>query len=342
MGRSTVYNDIVTDELWEQVNPDNKELLEEFIEYLHSTDKSELTIINYKSDIQICFVWALKHNKNKFFVDFTKRDIMKYQNWLINTLSLSPSRVRRLRSAISSMSNFIENILDEDYPNFRNIVNKIPAPVNQPVREKTVLEDEDIDKLLNILVEKKQYQQACCLALAVSSGARKSELTRFKVHYFNEDNIKLGAWYKTPEKIRTKGRGKQGKPLYRWVLVKKFKPYLDLWLQEREKLGIDNEYLFVVKKKDGWKRAKISTLDSWAEQFNKYLDKHFYWHCNRHYFTTMLCKYNIPAQVVQKLIGWETVDMVSVYNDTDIDDELSKYFDESGIKQVKQKSLADL
>jgi len=46
MARSTVYNSIVTDERWEQVNKKNKELLKEFLDYLKSTDKAELTILN--------------------------------------------------------------------------------------------------------------------------------------------------------------------------------------------------------------------------------------------------------------------------------------------------------
>lgn len=340
MARSTVYNDIVTDELYEKVNEDNKELLEEFVEYLYSTDKSELTIINYTSDIKICFVWCLKYSKNKSFIDFTKRDIMKYQNWLINTLGLSPSRVRRLRSAISSMSNFIENILDDDFPEFRNIVNKIPAPANQPVREKTVFEDEDLEELLGRLVEEELYQEACCLALAIGSGARKAELTRFKVHYFDDENIIYGSLYKTPEKIKTKGKG--GKMLHKYTLVNVFKPYLDLWLKEREELGIDNEYLFVTKRNDKWIRARVSTLDSWAERINRYTNKHFYFHSCRHYYTTHLSTSNIPAEVIKEIVGWESVDMVSLYTDTDIDDELGKYFGEDGIKQVEQKSLKDL
>ena len=342
MGRSTVYNEIVTDELYEKVKEDNKELLDEFIEYLYSTDKSKGTIINYTSDIKICFIWCLNHNKNKYFIEFTKRDIMKYQNWLINTLNLSSGRVRRLRSAISSMSNFIENILDEDYPDFKNIVNKIPAPANEPVREKTIFEEEDIDNLLNILVEKEQYQEACCLALAVASGSRKSELTRFKVDFFEDENIRFGALYKTPVKIKTKGRGSSGKMLYRWTLVNKFKPYFDLWIKERERLGIDSEHLFVTKRNGEWIRAGVSTLDSWAIKFNQYIDKHFYWHSNRHYFTTSLCQANIPAEVIKEIVGWESVDMVSTYNDSSIDEELGKYFDEDGIKEVEKKSIADV
>lgn len=341
MARSTVYNDIVTDELYEKVKQDNKDLLEEFIEYLESTGKSELTIIGYTSDIKIYYIWNLENNKDKVFTDITKRDVMKYQNWLINTLKLSSSRVRRLRAALSSMSNFIENVLDDEFPKFKNIINKIPAPMNQPVREKTVFEDEDLDELLKILTEKELYQEACALSLAMESGARKAELTRFKVEYFKPENIVHSSLYRTPEKIQTKGRG-GGKMLHKYVLANNFQPYLDRWLRQREELKIDNEYLFVTKSNGEWIQAKTSTFDSWAERFNQFIEKHFYWHSNRHYFTTSLSKANIPAEVIKQIIGWENVSMVSVYNDTGIDDELGKYFGEDGIKQVEQKSLSDL
>ena len=340
MARSTVYNNIVTDELYNKVNQDNKDLLEEFIEYLQSTGKSELTIINYTSDIKIYYIWNLEHNKNKLFTDITKRDVMKYQNWLMNTLELSSSRIRRLRASLSSMSNFIENVLDDDFPDFRNIINKIPAPVNQPVREKTVFEDEDLEELLNILVEKDMYQEACALSLAMNSGARKSELARFKVDFFKPENVVHGSLYRTPEKIKTKGRG--GKMLNKYVIANNFQPYLDKWLEQREELDINNEYLFVTKRNGEWEKAEVSTLDSWAERFNKYIDKHFYWHSTRHYFTTNLSKANIPAEVIKQIVGWESVEMVSIYNDTGIDEELGKYFGEDGIKQVEQKTLSDL
>ena len=67
MARSTVYNSIVTDERWEQVNKKNKELLKEFLDYLKSTDKAELTVINYESDLRIIFTWCLLENDNKFW-----------------------------------------------------------------------------------------------------------------------------------------------------------------------------------------------------------------------------------------------------------------------------------
>jgi len=342
MGRKTEQHSIVTPELWEQVSDENKELMNEFLDYCRGKDMSPASIKGYRNDIEICWVWNLQHNKNKFYIDFNKRDILKYQNWLVNTQNLSSNRVRRLKAAISSMSNYIESMLDDVYEGYRNIVNKIPAPPKQEVRDKTILSDEQVDFLLDYLVKKEKYQQACALALAVASGSRKQEILRFKVSYFVEENIKYGALYKTPEKIKTKGRSSRGKMIYRYILKSKFKPYFDLWMKQRQELGIEGEEIFWNKYGGIWKPADISLLNSWAITFSNILGISFYFHCCRHKFCTDLCKANIPADVIKDVIGWQDTTMVSLYNDSEVDDELGKYFDSSGIKQVENKSLGDL
>lgn len=342
MGRGTVYNNITSEESYKNVNEDNKQLLEDFIEYLQSTDKAKTTISQYVADLKIMFTWSLENNKNKFFVDFNKRDVMKYQNYLINTLQVSSARVRRLRATCSSLSNFIENILDLEHPNFRNIINKIPAPSSEKVREKSVFEEEDLQKLLDYLISKGKYQQCCAIALAMSNGSRKSELTRFKVDYFDESNIVHGSLYKTPEKITTKGRGSKGKLLFKYTLVQSFKPYFDLWMEERKKLGIESEWLLVSKKDEEWIQMPVSTLDSWAETFSKFLKLPFYFHSLRHYFCTTLSKQQIPDNVIKEINGWSSIDMVNIYKDIEAEDEFGKYFDEEGIKKVEEKGLGNL
>lgn len=342
MGRKTQQNDITSSELLAKVNTENMRLLNDFIIYLKSIQRSEKTTKGYKNDIEIFFCWNLLNNKNKFFVEISKRDLISYQHYLLNDNKNSPARVRRMKSALSSMSNYIENILDSEYENFKPIINKVENPVNVAVRDKTVFTDDQLETLLQQLVGKKKYLQAAVVSLAMCSGARKAELSNFKLEYFNDENIIFGSLYKTNEKMKTKGRG-LGKFIYRYVLVKEFKPYLDLWLAERERLGIDSEYLFMRKNSKGeFEKLKECTLDSWTITFTNFLNIPFYFHALRHYFTTHLARLNIPDSVIQEIIGWDSADMVKIYKDIDTDEQLGKYFDENGIKQIEKGSLDKL
>ena len=187
MARKTKMNNITTPELLSQVSTENKELLADFLDYLRSVQRSEATIAGYENDIQIAWIWNLLHNNNIPYVNWTKRQVVRYQNWLLNENGNSPARIKRLKASLSSLANYIENVLDEDYPNFRNIINKVESPVNQPVREKTVFTEEQINTLLDNLTIKKHYDKACAVALALYSGRRKSEILRFKVDDFSDD-----------------------------------------------------------------------------------------------------------------------------------------------------------
>lgn len=340
MGRRTKQNKITSPELLAQVNPDNLALMEDFLVYLRSTQHSEGTILGYRNDLEIFLVWCLQHCNNKHFTEVTKRELVRYQDWLLNDNGNSPARVRRMKSALSSLSNYIADILDDEYTNFRPIVQKIKNPVNRPVREKTVWEDEELDALLTLLGDRGEHLKACVLALAMYGGRRKAELPRFKVHYFDEENVIYESLYKTPEPILTKGTG-GGKYLTCYTLKKGFKPYLDAWMQERKRLRIESEWLFPMKG-DLAKPMAATTLNSWAETFSRLTGRDFYWHSCRHYWTSYLAKAGVPDDVIQKMIGWTDISMVSVYKDIDAEDEFGKYFSADGITAQSKTALQDL
>lgn len=341
MARKTKMNSITSPELLAQVNPKNIELLKDFLDYLRSVQRSETTIHGYENDILIAWVWCLQHNDNTFYCNWTKRQVVKYQNWLLNENQNSPARIKRLKASLSSLGNYIESVLDDEYPNFRNIINKVESPINQPTRDKTVLSDEQIENLLNKLVEKKHYDKACALALALCSGRRKAELLRFKVSDFTDDRLVCGGALYKSSPIKTKGRGVQGKLLECFCLAKKFRPYLELWLENRKEAKIDSEWLFP-DKNDHTKHMKIGTLNSWANTFTKLLGVDFYWHAMRHMTVTNFKRAGIPDTVIQQYIGWADISMVPVYVDMQADEQLSMYFNEDGIVKPEQKSLADL
>lgn len=340
MGRKTKMNAITTPELLARVNPQNMELLNEFMEYLRSTQKSETTLIGYKNDIEIAWVWCLLNNKNKFFVEWTKRNVVSYQNWLTQKNENSPARVRRMKSSLSSLSNYIENVCDEDYPNFRNIINKVESPANRPVREKTVWTEEELNHILDVLVESRKYDKACYLALAMYSGRRKAELCRFKVSDFDVSRLVCdGALYKSAP-IKTKGRG-GGKMIPCYTLAKKFQPYLDLWMRHREQNQIVSEWLFP-NPNNPEEHIKISTANAWAEAYSKISGKPSYVHSLRHFFTTSLARAGIPDGVIQSIVAWESGDMVRLYKDIDADEEIGAYFKNGEISVPEKKGFQDI
>ena len=340
LARKTKMNSINSPELLAQVNPKNKELLSDFLDYLKSVQRSETTIEAYRSDIEIAFVWCLQYNDNAFFCDWTKRNIVKFQNWLLNENENSPARVRRLKASLSSMANYIETVLDDEYPNFRNIIHKIESPPNNPVREKTVWSDEEIEHLLSELVKKERYNQACFVALAAYSGRRKAELCRFKVSDFDDDHLVCdGALYKS-DLIKTKGRG-AGKFINCYTLAKKFRPYLNLWIDERNKNGIDSDWLFPNTNNPN-EHMSISTINSWTNSFSNITGKDFYTHSLRHFFTTSLIEAGIPEGVVQTIVNWQSADMVRLYTDTSAEDQIGMYFSGGDINVPSKKNFSEL
>lgn len=343
MARTTKYNAISSKEILDKIDKQNKFLKTEFLEYLKSVDKASSTIEQYTNDLNIFFCWNYNSNDNKPFTKISKREFAKFQNYALTEWQWSPKRIRRVKAVISSLSNFIENILDEedDFKDYRSVIKKIESPVNEPVREKTIFEPEELQQLLDNLVENKKFEAACALSLAMSSARRKAELTRFKVSYFTDENVIFGSLYKTPEKVVTKGRGSKGKLLYLYVLKKQFDPYLKLWMDERKEKGIESEWLFP-KVSDMKDHVSTDTFDTWAEWFTKLSGKDFYWHSIRHYATTEFRKNNLPTDVIQEIIGWESADMVNLYTDISADDKIGQYFDENGIKEIKQTTLADM
>lgn len=340
MARATKRKRLVTPELLEQVNKENLTLIKDFLTYKKATLRRPSTIKAYNQDLNYIMVWCLLYNDNLPFVKWKKRHFVAFQDWCINENGNGPARVIRLKGVLSSLSNYIYDVLDDEFEDYRPVVKKIENPPLQPVREKTIFTEEQIDKLLEYLTLNGYYDRACAVALALCSGRRKSELLRFKVTDFTEEHLCCGGCLYKSDKIETKGSGVNGKQLECFCLAKKFKPYFDRWMEERERRGIKSDILFP-NPKDSSVSITTSALDGWAEQFTKFLEVDFYWHAMRHMTVTMFKKIGIPDSAIQNYIGWEDLSMVSVYSDLSADEELSKYFTKDGI-MVEQKDFTDI
>jgi integrase len=222
-----VYNSFFDEEIWKNVNQNNKELLNDFLLELKQMQRSDGTIYAYKKDIMgfLCDVYRMF--KNCYVLELSKKDIRKYSIYLQKSCGVSNSRHNRIKSAIGSMMAFAEE--EEDYDYDTNVVRKVHGLPKNPVREIVFLSDDQIQKILNSLIEQESYQDATMLSLAYESIARKGELLQVKKYSFfdckkNNSNRVIG-----------KG-GKEFSLLY----FDKTKQCANLWLEQRGEDNIDS------------------------------------------------------------------------------------------------------
>ena len=324
MGRSTVYNVNLTKD-WDQVSDENRRLVKEYIQYCKSNDRSPQTIHQYEEWLKVFFCWNYAENNNKFFVDLKRRDFVYYFGWCRDH-GLSANRIASLKSVLSSLSAALELLYEDLYPNFHNQLRALEPVRIAPVRQKTVLSDEQMHNILQGLVDRQEYQLACYLALACASGSRKAELLQMRVDFFTPEREVFGSYmYCTPE-IRSKGRGIQGKVIKKYVIKQLFDPFLQLWLAERRRLGIEIPELFVTKRAGTYVPATVATANGFAERISKLFNIEYYAHSSRHFFCTSLKRMKLPDDVITQIFGWSNSDMIKIYSDIPAEEILGEFF----------------
>lgn len=327
MSRKTYKKVITTPELIEEINIKNKKMVDRFLKNFN-TKRQDGTIKVYRQNFNIFFVWNLLYNDNKFFVDIRKIEFVDFFDYCVEELKWQPNRYAQMWSSLNSLSTFIENYLDEEYPNYRNNVRKIEKIPKATVRKKTVLTEEQINKLLQHLVDINELQQAFILALACYQGCRKQELFRFNVDTIDVENTAYNDLFiVTTEELKTKGRGKSGKMLYKYILKKPFMPYYTLWTEKRNKIinKTKQESQDLIIDDDGG-TIPYSRMDYWAQLWSEYLTEinkndgneeevSVYPHALRHYLCTYLSRIGVEPELIVELFGWASQDMYTIYND---------------------------
>lgn len=318
----TTYRKVITSqELIDQIHPQNKMLMERFLKNF-ATKRSPKSVKVYRSNLNIFMCWNVEHNMNKPFVKIRKIEMLDFFDYALSELKWSPNRFAQMHSSLSSFSDWIENFLDDDdeFKDFRNIVKKVEKPVKEAVRVKTVLQKDDIDKLMKYLEEKNRIQDQCLLALAISCGARVSELASFTTDIIDENNTAFDDLFlETLKQIKTKGRGVNGKMLTKYILKDIFLPYYKKWLVERERImketGQNHDFIFITKQ---GVPATAERLRDWMSNWSDIVDRPCYPHNFRHYNISFLKSLDLEDDFIVYITGWSESTghtMVSIYDD---------------------------
>lgn len=258
----------ITQEEWNNVCDFNKEILASFLS--DSVELSPKSRKAYESNLKIWFVWVKDNLKNKKQIDIKPLEYKKFQNWMVNR-GCSSSDTNNKRAAISSLNGYIEIYYHDDYPLFRNFINKsIKRPPKNIVREKIPLTKEEFRHLIEVLKEKQEYQVLAYTLFTFEAGCRREEsrqLTKDTINAIpviktriliddsgNEVEEKINVYYTKP--IRCKG-GKIRKLAFgeeAMIALKK-------WIEIRG--NDDCPYMFVTRYGGGIRQVGETAFNNW-------------------------------------------------------------------------------
>ncbi|MGL6024128.1 MAG: site-specific integrase, partial [Cetobacterium sp.] len=149
------------------------------------------------------------------------------------------------------------------------------------------------------------------------------------------------SFYKTSP-IKVKGHGERKENKYVWNKCDK---WLNLWLDERVKDGIECDYLFCRKEENGgWEQILITTANSYAKTLSLEFNFPVYLHSLRHLLVSELERAGLPMTVSQFLLGHSNLSVTELYNDVPKDEALGQFNDFFSGKttDVTKKGLGDL
>lgn len=215
-----MYNKIFDEEKWEQVNKENKTIMEDFLLEYKARKMKESTLKQYRNDCRIVLIYVLDNCDNRPLTELRKKDFRNLSLWLSDTLGVSNARTNRLMSATRSMLNFVEEDDDYDYDN--NLAAKVKGLPKEKVRDIVFLEDSVILKLVDYLMKKEDYKRATLVALLYDCGSRKNEIAQ----------IEKDSFYDEKKNLTNKIVGKRGK-VYRAVYHSLTKKCVKKYLEQR-------------------------------------------------------------------------------------------------------------
>lgn len=248
------------EEIYQSVNKESKEALEDYVIELKSKGRSDGTIKQYSFDCRALLCHIHENMDNKSILDLKRRDFRSFFLFM-KEAGKSSARINRFMSSVRNWCQYLEDDEDvyEDYEN--NPMRKIKSIESEKVREIFFLTDGQIDFLIDYLVKTKQYQKAFYVEFSYTSGARRNEIFQVSKHSFlKEGNM--------TEKII----GKRGKR-FGLVFSNRCKELAKMYLEDRGEDDLDE--LWVTGKGENKRPLGYDSLYNFAVSFRKILQDEY-------------------------------------------------------------------
>ncbi len=254
-------NNIYSDEIFEKVNQESKELLKDYILELKVRNRAEKTISQYEFDCKMFMCYVYDNMNNKSLLDLKRRDFRNFFLYLKET-GKSASRINRVQSSIRNLLQFAEDD-EEIYEDYEvNPMRKIKSVEKEPVRDIVFLTDDQVTYLINYLLEKGKTQKALFVSFAYDSVARRNEISQVEKYSFYDESQSS-----TNEIV-----GKRGKK-FKLMYSQRTKELANKWLEERGEDNVDSLWVSYYNGKP--RPIQYETFYAWAISFRSILEEKF-------------------------------------------------------------------
>lgn len=266
--------------------------LDEYFLFLKTEKKlGDSTIESYKLDLN-----SFDSFISKDFISITKEDVVKYINYLRESMSVSS-----INRHISSLKGFYNFLLEEGFIKESPLENVSVMKTGK--RLPKYLSIDEVDKLLNFsLITAFDYRNKAMLEVMYATGLRVSELV--SLEYSNVDLYNAI--------VRVKGKGKKTRIV---PIGETASYYLKLYMENyRNELLLKENYneLFLNNHGKPITRHGFNfILENIRVKTD--IDKEITPHILRHSFATHLLEGGADLRSIQEMLGHENISTTNIY-----------------------------
>ena len=314
----------ITDDMWQRVLPHHRELVGEFLDV--NAQLSPQSRGQYRSALRQWFYYVFEKMQNKPLYEITKRDFLKYMSYL-QTRKMSSSTLSLKKAAVSTMNNFIENVVCEDdlrYEKFRNFTKNLPQMARNQVYNKIKITKEDYLRMMDVLLADKNYLGAAWLATSFNAGSRRGETIQFKTEILSYPLIEDQS-YVLSHLVRLKGPGVDGK-IEPYMVNRDALKYMQMWVESR---GYEHEDIFTIKRGNNISRMSLGWANSFCTNtLSPILGRRINPHLFKSSCITYLLESGVDIALVSKFVAHhsDVSTTIKFYDLRDFAEEKSKIF----------------
>lgn len=280
-------------------------MMEQFIQYLQEEGKSENTVKGYVQSVTGFLAW-FDQSKGTDFKKLHRENVREYVSFL---KTVKNSKPKTINTKVNALVKFNEFLIETKVQDEMVLTKKDYVKVQQQYASLAKVEFKDVEKFRQMILDSGNKRNYAIVSLLAYAGLRISEALNLKMNDFDVTSREI---------LVQDGKGSKTRTVF---MNDKVKTALKSWIKDREKQGIENEYIFVSNRN---KRLDRTTVNKLFNEFSEKVGKEITPHDLRHFFCSHAIKSGLSVHEVANQAGHSNIHTTLLYTNPSKDDLINK------------------